>query len=141
MQEPNVIAIDEAIEETPGNESWKLFDAILAGTGVEAGGWLQLDYHSQSNDLFNTAPDRINVHQAWVFAEKLAASDNGQLGFGFRFEGLFGTDSGDTVSFGNGLGGDGNGRGWDAGSNFQRGGGYGWALPRPTSKWPQAIGP
>ncbi len=120
------IAVDSGSE----GESWKLFGSMLDGTGIEAGGWLQLGYHSESNDLFNTDPDRINLQQAWLFAEKLAKSEDGEIGFGFRFDGLFGTDGGDTVAFGNGLGSDGNPQGWDAGPNFQRGSGYGWALPQ-----------
>ncbi len=126
-QEAEVDAAEAASDES---ESWKLFDGILKDTGVEAGGWLSLGWHGDSNDLFNSNPDRINVHQAWLFAEKVATSENGELGFGFRLDALYGTDAGDTVSFGNGVDSSGDGRGWDAGSNFQRGSGYGFALPQ-----------
>ena len=125
-------AIDDEALEAAGEEetSWKLFDGIMADTGIELGGWAQLGFHTASNDLFNSDPDRINVQQTWLFAEKVAASSNGALGFGFRVDGLYGTDAGDTVSFGNGLDRNGNPRGFDAGSNFDKGDGYGFALPQ-----------
>ncbi len=124
-------SLEGGVETTEDSDaSWKLFDGLFGDSGVEAGGWLSLGYHSESNDLFNSDPDRVNLHQAWLFTEKLASSENGELGFGFRFDAVFGTDGGDTVSFGNSIGSDGDGQGWDAGSNFQRGSGYGWALPQ-----------
>lgn len=121
--DPEVLLAEE-------EESWKLFDGILEGTGMDAGGWVSLGWHSDSNDLFNSNPDNLNVHQAWLFAEKVATSENGETGFGFRFDALYGTDAGDTVSFGNGVDRNGNPRGFDAGSNFQKGSDYGFALPQ-----------
>jgi hypothetical protein len=120
--DPEVLAEEE--------ESWKLFDGILEGTGMDAGGWVSLGWHSDSNDLFNSNPDNLNVHQAWLFAEKVATSENGEMAFGFRFDALYGTDAGDTVSFGNGVDRNGNPRGFDAGANFQKGSDYGFALPQ-----------
>ena len=110
--------------------SWKLFDGILSGTGIDAGGWVSIGNHTASNDLFNSDPGRVNVHQAWLFAEQVAAADSGSVGFGFRFDAMFGTDANDTASFGNGTDSAGNTRGFDSGSNFQIGDGYGYALPQ-----------
>lgn len=118
------------VEEDTDFESWKAFDSLFDETGISVGGWVSLGYHTESNDLFNSDPDRVNLHQAWLFAEKLAESDNGEIAFGFRFDGLYGTDGGDTASFGNSLDSSGQTQGFDAGGNFQRGGGYGWALPQ-----------
>jgi hypothetical protein len=88
--------------------------------------------YSDNNDLFwDGQDDRFNLHQGWLFVEKVAeAGDNGEMGFGFRFDGMYGVDADDTVAFGNSVDGAGNPRGWDNGPNFARGGGYGWALPQ-----------
>ena len=128
-------AADEAIEaaEAPAADdgsSWKLLQPFVEDSGLELGGWLQLGWHTDSNDLFNSDPDRLNLHQAWLFVERLADGSQGGVDFGFRFDALYGTDGGDTASFGNPAGSDGDLRGWDAGDNFQTGDGYGFALPQ-----------
>jgi len=101
----------------------------LFGNGCEEpwlnlGGWVQGGYHTDDNNLFNSNPDRFNFHQAWFFAEKVATSEAGELGLGFRFDGMYGTDANDTQSFGN------QNAVWDTAPGFTRGGGYGWALPQ-----------
>ena len=111
-------------------DPWTLFNRGCDDPVVTLGGWVQTGYHSQSNDLFNNRPDQFNLHQAWFFAEKAAVSENGELGFGFRFDGMYGIDSGDTQSFGNTVDAAGNLRGFDNGDNFVRGADYGWAIPQ-----------
>jgi len=109
-------AVAEA--EDPG--PWSLFK----NENFTLGGWFQAGYHSESNDLFNNQPDAFNLHQAYLFAEKVAESKDGRLGFGFRIDGLYGIDAGDTQSFGNNPG------TFDTDDRFNRGGGFGWAIPQ-----------
>jgi len=99
---------------------------------LNVGGWLQLGVYSDNNDLFfDGQDDQLNLHQGWLFVEKVAkAGENGEFGFGFRFDGVYGTDADDTQAFGNTTDGTGAPRGFDNGSGFTRGGGYGWALPQ-----------
>lgn len=106
--------------EPEDNEPWKLFNF----DNVNIGGWFQAGYHSESNDLFNNQPDSFNLHQGYLFAEKVAEAKDGRLGFGFRFDGLYGIDAQDTQSFGNNPG------NFDLDDSFQRGGGFGWAIPQ-----------
>ncbi len=98
--------------------------SLFKGDVLNIGGWFQGGYHSESNDLFNNQPDDFNLHQAWLYAEKVAESKDGRLGFGFRIDGMYGIDSGDTQSFGNNPG------VFDNDDSFDRGGGYGWAIPQ-----------
>ncbi len=124
-------------------EQWKLFGTACDQPRVNVGGWLQSGYHSEDNGLFNSNPDELNLHQAWLFAEKAATSNNGQLGFGFRFDAMYGIDSGDTQAFGNTTDGMGRVRGFDNG--FNRGADYGWAIPQlygevAGEKWSAKVG-
>jgi hypothetical protein len=106
-------------------DQWKLFGSACDEPRLNIGGWFQGGYHTANNGLFNSDPDRLNLHQAWFFAEKVATPrDNGGLGFGWRFDGMYGTDANDTQSFGNNPG------IFDNGGSFARGGGYGWAIPQ-----------
>ena len=107
--------------EAPG--PWKLFNF----DNVDLGGWFQGGYTDESNDLFNSRPDSFNLHQAYFFAEKVAEAKDGRLGYGFRFDGLYGIDGPDTQSFGNEFG------NFDFSDDFTRGGdggGFGWAIPQ-----------
>ena len=104
--------------EAPG--PWKLFNF----DNVDIGGWFQGGYTSESNDLFNDRPDEFNLHQAYFFAEKVAESKDGRLGYGFRFDGVYGIDGPDTQSFGNEFG------NFDFSDDFTRGATYGWAIPQ-----------
>lgn len=114
-----------AYEESAGlGEPWKLFGRGSDEPRLNIGGWLSFGHHDKSNDLFNTQPDGLNLHQAWLFVEKEAKSENGELGLGFRFDGMYGIDAPDTQAFGN------PGATWDLDPRFTRGGGYGWALPQ-----------
>jgi len=64
-----------------------------------------------------------NNHQSWVYVEKAADGSEG-LDRGFRFDGMCGTDAGDTQAFGNQPG------TWDYLNGFDRGSGYGFAIPQ-----------
>ncbi len=87
------------------------------------GGWVQLGYTSRSTGMFNDIPNRINNNQSWFWIEKTADGSEG-LDWGFRFDGMYGTDAGDTQAFGNNPG------NWDYENGFDRGGGYGFAIPQ-----------
>jgi hypothetical protein len=113
------------------DDPWTLFGRNCDSPRLNIGGWFSAGYHAESNDLFNSEPNEFNLHQGWLFVEKAAeAGDCGEIGWGFRFDGMYGIDAGDTQAFGNTVDGFGNPRGWDNGANFQRGGGYGFALPQ-----------
>jgi hypothetical protein len=87
------------------------------------GGWVQMGYHSRSDGTFNTNPNRVNVHQTWLYAERVADGSEG-LDWGFRVDFMYGTDADDTQAFGNNPG------RWDFQNGWDRGGGYGFALPQ-----------
>ena len=96
------------------------------------GGWVQMGYHSRvtpaattANDggSFNNHPHRFNLHQGWLYAEKVADGRCG-LDWGFRMDLMYGVDASDTQSFGNPAG------SWDNGGSFGHGSGYGWAIPQ-----------
>ena len=87
---------------------------------ISVGGWLSAGYHSKGNDLFNSRPDQFALHQAWLYAEKVATGDSP---FGFRVDAMYGIDANDTQAFGNPLG------SWDFANGFDHGA-YGWAIPQ-----------
>ena len=89
---------------------------------LNIGGWISSGYHSESNDLFNSHPDRLNLHQAWLYAEKVADGSCG-LDWGFRADIMYGVDAQDTQAFGNPVGSFDYLNGWDHGI-------YGWAMPQ-----------
>lgn len=87
------------------------------------GGWASLGYTSRSTGMFNSQPSQINNHQTWFWVEKAADGSDG-LDYGFRFDGMYGIDADDTQAFGNNPG------NWDFDNGFDRGGGYGFAIPQ-----------
>ncbi|MEM9644364.1 MAG: porin, partial [Planctomycetota bacterium] len=89
--------------------------------GVSVGGWVQLGYHSRGNSLFNSRPDDLQLHQAWLYAEKAIDTSCG-FDIGGRIDYIYGTDSQDTQAFGT------DPRGWDNG--WDNGADYGHALPQ-----------
>lgn len=91
--------------------------------GINFGGWWQQGYTSASTGMFNNIPDRFNTHQAWFYAEKVADGSQG-LDWGFRADIMYGIDAGDTQAFGNNPG------RWDFVNGWDRGAGYGWAMPQ-----------
>lgn len=93
-------------------------------SNITVGGWTQVGYHDENNNLFNNRPDELNLHQQYLFIEKVADGSNCCWDFGFRADIMYGIDAQDTQAFGNppaaAAGWD---NGWDNGS-------YGWALPQ-----------
>lgn len=80
-----------------GDEPWKLFQSPILGFDI--GGWTQVGYHSRNNQLFNRHADNVNLHQAWLYAEKVADGSSG-LGLGGRIDYVYGVDAQDTQAFG-----------------------------------------
>ena len=101
-------------------DAWELCDGK---DGIKLGGWLSAGFHSESTGLFNNQPDQLNLHQGWIYAEKVA-DGSCDLDWGFRADLMYGIDSGDTQAFGNNPG------RWDFQNGFDRGAGYGWAIPQ-----------
>jgi len=53
-------------------DQWTLFGRGNEEPALNIGGWFQFGYHEESNDLFNTNPNEFNLHQGWLFVEKVA---------------------------------------------------------------------
>ena len=104
--------------EAPDNLG-KLFGIVPDDCPWSVGGWLQSGWHSEGNGLFNNHPDRVNLHQAWLYVEKTADTSCGP-GLGGRMDIMYGVDAADTQAFG--------GNSWD--TSWNRGAGYGWAMPQ-----------
>ena len=90
--------------------------------GVKIGGWTQVGYTSESTGLFNSDPGKLNLHQQWLYGEKVADGSCG-LDWGFRVDAMYGTDGADTQAFGNNPG------NWDFLNGYDHGI-YSWALPQ-----------
>ncbi|MEZ6092843.1 MAG: outer membrane beta-barrel protein [Pirellulaceae bacterium] len=117
-EKPNVIEEKDDASETPAPIS---LDCGDNKPDIEIGGWSQLGYHNRSTGMFNNHPDQLQLHQTWLYAEKIADGSQG-LGFGFRIDYVYGTDGPDTQAFGNPPG------SWDI--DWDNGGFYGSALPQ-----------
>ncbi len=98
---------------------------------LRVGGWMQIGYHSAGVGAnsragrFNDYPDHLQLHQAWLYAEKLADGRNG-LSTGGRIDYLYGTDGPNTQAFGtDNFGEDST---WD--NDWDHGGFYGHAIPQ-----------
>ncbi|WP_236625162.1 outer membrane beta-barrel protein [Rhodopirellula sp. SWK7] len=91
------------------------------GHGITVGGWASIGYHSKAVPLFNSRADEVQLHQAWLYAEKAIDTSNG-FDIGGRLDYIYGTDGPDTQSFG--IDNDHWDNGWD------NGGDYGHALPQ-----------
>ncbi|MDN5872619.1 MAG: porin, partial [Nitrococcus sp.] len=63
------------------------------------GGWTQLGYTTDSDGVFNTHPDDINLHQQWLYAGRVADGRCG-LDFGFWVDLVYGVDAQNTQAFG-----------------------------------------
>ncbi|MCA8996800.1 MAG: porin [Planctomycetaceae bacterium] len=102
---------------------WDLGDEIFCeDSGWDVGGWVQMGYHNRSTGLFNQHPGNFNLHQMWLFAEKVADGSCG-LDWGGRVDFMYGVDAADTQAFGNNPGRWDFQNGWDHGI-------YGFALPQ-----------
>ena len=96
--------------------------------GCQIGGWLAWGTYFNSHGLrnstgnaplgFNNISNQLQLHQAWIYAERPLAND--QASWGYRTDFLFGSDAPDTQAFGDG--------GWDA--SWDTSGQYGFALPQ-----------
>lgn len=102
------------------------------GGEITFGGWIQMGYHNGQTPLsttrndvlsFNDNPHRFNLHQGWLYAEKVADGSDG-FDWGFRVDAMYGIDASKTQSFGNSAG------RFDNGGSFTRGAGYGFAIPQ-----------
>ncbi len=101
-------------------EPWELFPESRCG--VKVGGWFQAGYHDETDGRFNAHPGRIHLHQAYLYAEKVARGESG-WDWGFRTDLVYGVDGIDTQAFGNNPG------NWDYANGFDHGI-YAWALPQ-----------
>jgi Putative beta-barrel porin-2, OmpL-like. bbp2 len=111
-------------------DAWTLKDCVDPCCEHNFGGWFQMGYHSdntglsaQYNDLldFNDVPDHVHLHQAWLYAEKVARACGCNADWGYRVDVVYGTDAQKTQAFGN------SGGTWDV--TFDNGE-YGWAIPQ-----------
>jgi hypothetical protein len=98
-------------------DPWTLFGEH---NGWSAGGWTQVGYHTANLLNFNDRKNDVQLHQAWLYAEK-ALDTSGGFDLGGRIDYLYGTDAQDTQAFGTGQ------RGWD---NPWDHGAYGHAIPQ-----------
>ena len=93
----------------------------------DMGGWVQLGYHTQGvngngTGLFNSYPNRVQLQQGWLWAER--STDTGGCGWdwGFRVDAVYGTDGPDTQAFGS------DPSDWD--NPWDYGSAYGAAIPQ-----------
>jgi hypothetical protein len=105
-------------------EPWTLKGALFGECEhwLNIGGWWQFGYHNRPNGVFNNHPHRLNLHQWWLYAEKVADGSEG-LDWGFRGDLIYGVDAANTQAFGNPPG------SWDFQNGFDHGI-YGWAIPQ-----------
>jgi hypothetical protein len=87
------------------------------------GGWTQVGYHNDSDGTFNTRPDVVQLHQQWLYLERVADGSKG-LDFGGRVDVVYGTDGPNTQAFGNNFG------KYDFDPHFNYAGQYGLAIPQ-----------
>jgi hypothetical protein len=90
--------------------------------GFKIGGWFQAGYNNKTDGRFNNVPGHVNVHQAYLYAEKAADGQNG-LDWGFRTDLVYGVDGYDAQAFGSNPG------TWDFQNGFDHGI-YAWAMPQ-----------
>ena len=98
-------------------DPYKLFDN---DGPYDIGGWVSLGYHSNAVPLFNNRPDELNLHQAWLYAERAIDTSCG-FDIGGRIDYVYGIDAQDTQAFG--IANDHWDNDWDNGA-------YGHALPQ-----------
>lgn len=101
-----------------------LFGEDGEGSSLNFGGWTQWGYYSETNGMFFDNDNRqFKNHQSWLYAEKVADGSEG-FDWGFRADLMYGQDADDTQAFGSNPG------SWDYLNGWDRGYGYGWALPQ-----------
>lgn len=67
---------------------------------LTVGGWVQAGFYNYNTGMFNNYPHNLNLNQMWLFAEKAMDTECG-WDWGFRIDGVYGTDGPDTQAFGN----------------------------------------
>ncbi len=104
-------------------EAFDLGNTILGeDSGWDVGGWVSAGYTNKSDGVLNTRPDALNVHQAWMFIEKVADGSEG-LDWGARVDAVYGLDGENTQSYGNNPG------RWDFQNGFDHGQ-FHYAIPQ-----------
>jgi hypothetical protein len=116
---PGAIYQPAFVEE---DEAFSLNSLMGDDRPFDIGGWTQFGYHNRSTGVFNTHPHRVNLHQQWLYIQRVADGSNG-WDFGFRFDALYGVDAQNTQAFGNPPG------TYDFMNGFDHGI-YGWAFPQ-----------
>jgi hypothetical protein len=82
----------------PDNNCW----------GIDIGGFSQIGYHTEGNSanndagtgLFNNNPNEVQLQQQWLYVEKAMDLDCNCWDWGFRVDGVYGTDGPNTQAFG-----------------------------------------
>ncbi len=113
-----------------GGEAFKLWNPDNNCWGIDIGGWTQIGYHTEGNQrnnnagtgLFNNNPNEVNIQQQWLYVEKAMDLDCNCWDWGFRVDGVYGTDGQDTQAFG------GRPNVWD--NPWDHGTAYGTAIPQ-----------
>lgn len=102
-------------------EPWSLFSGNSC-RALQIGGWTNVGYYNNdTNYSFNNYGDRVQLHQQWLYAEKVADGSKG-FDLGARMDYLYGTDGPDTQAFGI------PNNHWD--NSWDNGGAYGHAIPQ-----------
>jgi len=142
VPEPDVLSDTEddgyGYYDPYAEDPWELFPETRRG--LKIGGWLQMGYHTEgANGVgvwgtadfpagnpkvhpFNNYPNVLQLHQGWVYAEKVAETNGSGWDWGFRFDCVYGTDGQDTQAYGSEPG------NWD--TTWDAGGFYGLAIPQ-----------
>jgi hypothetical protein len=102
-------------------DPWKLFPDLP--NGWDMGGWVSSGYHTEARPIFNDRPDELNLHQAWLYAQRSIDTSAG-FDLGGRVDYLYGIDAQNTQSFG--IANDHFDNGWDNGGPN----GFGQAMPQ-----------
>ena len=112
-------------------DAWTLKDCLTpCCDSWNYAGWVQIGYHDHNERLsfeegdlaaFNDRPHELNLHQAYVYFEKVANAGSCSADWGARFDMLYGTDAQKTQAFGN------DDNVWDVSLDN---GPYGWAMPQ-----------
>lgn len=103
-------------------DPWTLSSLFGDDPCFTVAGWMQAGYHTRSDGIFNTYPNHLQLQQGYMYVEKVADGSDG-VGFGGRFDAIYGTDGQNTQAFGNPFG------TYDFDKHFNHGV-YGWALPQ-----------
>jgi Putative beta-barrel porin-2, OmpL-like. bbp2 len=102
-------------------DPWKLFSDLPEAWDM--GGWVSTGYHTDARPIFNDRPDELNLHQAWLYAQRSIDTSAG-FDLGGRVDYLYGIDAQNTQAFG--IANDHWDNSWDNGGAN----GYGQAMPQ-----------